>query len=142
MPRRIPVLLLTAVFCGPLAAQAPQDPRDPAVLQQAFDGAMTCAAVTAVKADEVAQAERWLWENRSFAFGMLAAQFFSQARSEAMTGEQLDDALNKYANALLEMAPADRAGFETSCGSKYPGMDDLCKQNRCIHEGPPADAAG
>lgn len=133
MQRLTGVALLAAAL--PLAAE--QTAADPDALKRAFDGAMTCSAVAAVGADTVPQAERWRWDNRSFAFGMLAARFWNDATGEPMTGEQLNDALNRYAEALLEMPADQRAGFEIGCEAKYPDVDKLCESNPCIHAGPP-----
>ncbi len=118
-----------------------QDAAQPDLLQQAFDGAMTCSAVAALGAEEVADAERWRWDNRSFAFGMLAARFWNDATGEPMSAEQLDQTLNRYAQALIGMEPDQRAMFENGCAGKYADVDKLCEENPCLHSGPPAPAA-
>lgn len=139
-----PILRLTIALLigGASSGTFAQQPDRGDLLRQAFDGAMTCSAVAAIKADEVAPDERWRWENRSFAFGMLATQFWTEARGQAMPAEELTKALNTYASALLEMVPLSRAGFEANCESRYADMDTVCESNPCPHKPPPAgDAA-
>ena len=111
----------------------------PVALQQAFDGAMTCSALSALKAQETGKDESWLWGNRAFAFGMLAAQFYSNQTSKPVANEQMDEFLTTYANALAAMPAAQREPFETGCRRKYAAMDHMCESNPCPHK-PPANA--
>lgn len=113
------------------------DLNNPDMLKQAFDGAMTCAAVTAIIATETPNGERWRWDNRSFAFGMLAARFWQNATQEQMTMKLLDQALNQYAGRIADMEAPQREGYETSCSAKYADVDKLCEINECLHKGPP-----
>lgn len=110
------------------------------MLRQAFDGAMTCSAVAAITADKAGPDVRWKWENRSFAFGMLAARFWHEASGEPITAEAMDKVLNQYAGTMLEMVPHAYIEFETSCAGKLADIDQLCEVNTCVHDGPP-DAA-
>ncbi len=136
-------LLLAALVIahGPLYAEQPAavPPTDAnkALLQQAFDGAMTCSAITAINADNAGPEQRWRWENRSFAFGMLAARFWNDATGQPMTAEVLDAALNDYAGKIVAMTPDALAPYDTSCAGKYADMDKLCESNPCLHSGPP-----
>lgn len=105
-------------------------------LQQAFDGAMTCSALSALisktaKADEV-----WRWKNRSFAFGMLAANFYLSATQNKLSGEDMDNALTSYANSLQGMSPTEREPFDTGCARKYAQIDKLCEVNNCPNAAP------
>ena len=112
-------------------AQA-QDP-DRAALAQAFDGAMTCAALTALKADRAESVKAWQWGNRSFAFGMLAVRFYTEARQEPLTNEELNEALNGYVDAFEAMPAQQQAQFEKGCAGKYAVVDELCVENACPH---------
>ena len=130
--------LFVALLTMMSAPQAQQATPDKDTLRQAFDGAMTCSALAAITADKVAANERWLWENRSFAFGKLAAQIWQQATDEPPTGEKMNEALNRYASTLIELPPEKVGAYETSCKGKHPNMDKLCEVHSCIHDGPPA----
>lgn len=130
--------LLVALLAMMSAPQAQEATPDKDTLRQAFDGAMTCSALAAITADKVAANERWLWENRSFAFGKLAAQFWQQATDEPPTGEKMNEALNRYAGTLIELPPEKVEPYETSCNGKHADIDKLCEVNSCVHDGPPA----
>ena len=136
MPRILTTL--TLLVATPLAAQEVPDAR--AQLEQAFDGAMTCAAITAIQAEAEPPETRWQWDNRSFAFGKLAARFWNDATENPMSAKDLDNALNKYAGHIVTMAEADLLPFRDACASKYEDMDKLCQANGCLHAGPPEDA--
>ncbi|MGR8920846.1 MAG: hypothetical protein ACU85V_14620 [Gammaproteobacteria bacterium] len=136
--QRIPMTLFL-VLSAPLAAAEAPDARQQ--LRQAFDGAMTCAAITAIEAEKLPPETRWEWDNRSFAFGMLAARFWNDATDNPMSAQDLDNALNKYAGHIVTMTEADLLPFRDSCAQKYADMDKLCKENGCLHAGPPAAPA-
>ena len=134
------VLLALLVVVGYATAQetAPTE-ADPNMLKQALDGAMTCSALTAIKASQLPVSEAWQWENRSFAFGMLAARFWYSLFDNPMTSEQLDEMLNKYADRIDELSPDTIAPFEIGCRAKYEDIDALCEQNTCPNAGPPRE---
>jgi len=114
--------LLLVALCGAMAAPLAQEPpADKDTLRQAFDGAMT-------------------WENRSYAFGKLAAQFWQQATDTPPTGEKMNEALNRYAGSLLGMEAEKVAEYDTACRERHADIDKLCEANTCIHAGPPATA--
>ena len=120
----------------PPAANGQSVPPSKEALQQAFDGAMTCSALAAIiskttKADEV-----WRWKNRSFAFGMLAKNFYHSATQNDLSGEDMDNALTSYANSLQSMAAKDREPFDTGCARKYAQIDKLCEVNHCPNSAP------
>lgn len=132
------------------AAKLALPPAGPAVapttaaLQQAFDGAMTCSALSAIKARDVGAEDHWRWGNRAFAFGMLAARFYTDQIKKPVTNEEMDNFLTTYANALGAMPPAQREPFETGCARKYTMTDRMCETNPCPHKAPapaPAKAA-
>lgn len=127
---------------APVAPESAADGPDKAMLEKAFDGAMTCSALAAMRAHEVDEGERWRWENRSFAFGMLAARFWGTATDQAMSMESLDKALNKYAGQLTDMNPEEVEPFRTSCAGKFADIDELCNANPCPHNGPPGETSG
>lgn len=161
-PRACLVLaLIAACLCLPVAAESPAaapatppageataegaDPAAPPAnreaLEQAFDGAMTCAALTAIKANQAAPAEAWEWGNRSFAFAMLAVRFYTDATQKPLPHEEINNMLTEYANALIAMPEPKRQPFEEGCGRKYADMDRLCAANACPHKAPEAGAA-
>ncbi len=123
-------MVLCALAC-PNRAFAQQ--ADPTAMAQAFDGALTCAALTANKTDDAADAQAWQWVDRSFAFGMLAAKFYVDARREALSNEDLKAMRAQYATALREMTPEQREPFEQGCAEKYADVDALCAHNGCVH---------
>ena len=125
------------------AGDAPSVPPEREAFEQAFDGAMTCSALTAVKAHqatEAKEAEAWRWGYRSFAFGMLAVRFYTDATKQQLTNEDADNMLTEYANSLVSMTPEQREPFEVGCARKYAEIDKLCEINKCPHT-PAADAA-
>lgn len=148
---RVLALLLALSAGGVFAAEPPQSPADGAAvseapgvaptkdaLKQGFDGAMTCSAVCALAAQGASRDTAWLWQNRSFAFGMLAAQFYSQATNGEVSREDLDSMLTEYANALQSMSPQARKPFDDGCARKYGAVDQLCKENGCPNSAPAA----
>ena len=149
MHRALPLLLVflasdaaagDAPATPPPPATASGEPRD--LLKQAFDGAMTCSALTALKADQAFGDEQQQWANRSFAFGMLAVRFYTDLTAEPLSNDALNEALNQYADALILMSPEERAPFETGCANKYADMDRLGEENACVFPvAPPADDA-
>ena len=110
-------------------------------LVQAFDGAMTCSAVAAVKAEEPHTEDKQLWANRAFAFGMMATRFFVDAKGEGLSHEQLNNYLNDYAHALLNLPAMEQAGFEEGCAQRYAEMDKFCEANPCAFA-PPSEESG
>lgn len=129
------VLLLTTL---PLAAQE-KAPDQRAMLKQAFDGAMTCSALTAIKADQALGDAQRTWANRSFAFGMLAVRFYTDLTQKSLSNADMNDALNEYAHSIAAMTPEELEPFESGCAGKYPDMDKLCEENDCVY---PTDKAG
>lgn len=111
-------------------------------LKQAFDGAMTCSALTALEADQAIGDMQQTWANRSFAFGMLAIRFYADLTGEPLRNEDMNEALNQYVDALVAMSDAQIAPFREGCAAKYAGVDALCEQNDCVFPrragGPPA----
>lgn len=120
---------------APAAEGAPATAAPPGfdrkALEEAFDGAMTCSALTAIKAHEAKEDEAWRWGNRSFAFGMLAVRFYTEATQQPLPREEIDKILTEYANALMAMKAEQRQPFEEGCGRKYADMDRLCEANKC-----------
>lgn len=114
-----------------------------AQFKQAFDGAMTCAALTAIKSDAALGDEQQRWANRSFAFGMFAAQIYFQITHKPLSGEELGDAVNQYADALSVKVEEELEPFEKGCAGKYEFADALCRDNQCPFPDvvPPAPAA-
>lgn len=112
-------------------------------LQQAFDGAMTCSALSALISQTTKADEVWRWKNRSFAFGMLAANFYVNATEDKLSNEDMDNMLTQYANSLQGMTLEDREPFDTGCARKYAQIDKLCDVNDCPNSAPstPAYAA-
>jgi hypothetical protein len=108
-------------------------------LEQAFDGAMTCSALTAIIAQSAAPAEAWRWQNRSLAFGLLARNFYANANQAELSSEEMDNKLTSYANSLQTMPAKEREPFDTGCARKYTQMDKFCEQLRCPNA-PPAAA--
>lgn len=109
-------------------------------LQQAVDGTMTCSALSAIISRSVAADQAWLWKNRSFAFGMLAANFYVNATKEKLSNEELDNMLTQYANSLQGMTAKEREPFDTGCARRYAQIDKLCEQNHCPNTAPGAVA--
>lgn len=105
-------------------------------LQQAFDGAMTCSALSALNGQQAGKDEVWRWKNRSFAFGMLAAHFYVDATKDKLSNEDMDNMLTEYANSLSAMKPKDREPFDTGCARKYAQVDKLCEVNSCPNAAP------
>lgn len=105
-------------------------------LEQAFDGAMTCSALTAVIAQSAAPAETWRWQNRSLAFGLLARNFYFNANKEQLTSEEMDNKLTFYANALQTMPAKERETFDLGCSRKYTQMDKFCEELHCPNKPP------
>lgn len=140
MKRLLPVLIALLPLCtiaedmAPPTepAAAPITPEQETLLKQAFDGAMTCSALTALKGDQVMGEAQQQWVNRSFAFGMLAVRFYTDLKSEPLSNDELNNALNQYADALTAMSEEELAPFETGCGNKYADMDRLCEENDCV----------
>lgn len=122
-------VLLAWLGAPPAHAQAP----DAQAFAQAFDGAMTCAALTALHAEAASDDSAWRWVNRSFAFGMIAVKFYIDARREALSNDDLKAMREKYAVALRDLTPEQRVPFEENCAAKYADMDALCEQNGCVH---------
>jgi hypothetical protein len=157
--KHIVALILGFVACGALAGEtaapalAPAAPpaatsatqQDPVptrqALQQAVDGSMTCSALSAIIAGSVGADQAWLWKNRSFAFGMLAANFYFNATKEKLSDDELDNMLTQYANSLQGMAPKEREPFDTGCARRYTQMDKLCEQNHCPNAPPAASTS-
>lgn len=143
MSRYLP-LLLSLVLALPCVAEddaaAPAAPANEQreLLKQAFDGAMTCSALTAIKADQATGTDQQSWANRSFAFGMLAVRFYTDITAAPLSNDELNEALNQYADALLAMSPEQTAPFETGCANKYADMDRLCAENECVFPAVPA----
>jgi len=139
MKRLFPVLIaLLPLFAvaedtaSPTAPAAAPEPDQRTVLKQAFDGAMTCSALTAIKGDQIGGEAQQQWVNRSFAFGMLAVRFYTDLTSEPLSNDELNNALNQYADALTAMSEEELAPFEAGCGNKYADMDRLCDENDCV----------
>ena len=105
-------------------------------LQQAFDGAMTCSALSALISQTAKADEVWRWKNRSFAFGMLAANFYVNATQDKLSNEDMDNMLTQYANSLQGMASKDREPFDIGCAKKYAQIDKLCEVNQCPNSAP------
>lgn len=127
---------------APAAGEAVKQEFDKAQYEQAFDGAMTCSALTAVVAQKAPPAEAWRWGNRSFAFGMLAVRFYTEANKEPLKNEELDGILTQYANALNSMPDAERKQFDEGCARKYADIDKLCEMNDCPRKPPGAAKPG
>jgi len=126
----------TAVATEPAApdapiADAPALESNRAALEEAFDGAMTCSALTALRAQSAPAGEAAQWNNRSFAFGMLAARFYTEARQQPITHEEMNNILTEYANTLATMPVAQREPFELGCARKFADADKLCELNQC-----------
>ncbi len=145
------VVLLLCVLAGSAWAAEPPAPANQATptadanhavaptkeaLEQAFDGAMTCSALTAIIAQTAAPAEAWRWQNRSLAFGVLARNFYANANHEELSSEDMDNKLTSYANSLQTMPPKERETFDTGCARKYTQMDKFCEQLRCPNVAP------
>lgn len=122
----------------PAGEHGQSQPPSKEALQQAFDGAMTCSALSALIAKTAKPDEAWRWKNRSFAFGMLAANFYVNATQNKLSNEDMDNALTSYANSLQGMAPAEREPFDTGCARKYAQIDKLCEVNECPNAAPGA----
>lgn len=152
--KHIAVLFLCILAFGvraaePAASSSPAPPAaetSPAVaptkeaLEQAFDGAMTCSALTAIIAQSAIPSEAWRWRNRSLAFGLLARNFYSNANQEELTSEDMDNKLTSYANSLQTMPAKEREPFDIGCARKYTQMDKFCEELRCPHAAPDAPA--
>jgi hypothetical protein len=143
--RSLTLWLASVLLTAPcVTAETPEQPeRQPyeqvpnmLELARAFDGAMTCAALTYIKADDINDENAWRWANRSFAFGMLAAKFFTDAQHGAVSADDLNGMRAEYTAAFTAMTPAERAPFEESCAGKYADMDRLCEENTCVHTPP------
>jgi hypothetical protein len=137
---RIALLLaLPLLHClHAVAQEATPDQRTQ--LKQAFDGAMTCSALTAMEADQALGDMQQTWANRSFAFGMLAVRFYTDLTGEPLRNEDMNDALNQYADALLAMSEAQITPFREGCAAKYASVDRLCEENDCVFPRQPGDA--
>jgi hypothetical protein len=116
---------------GAPIADAPAVEPNRAAFEEAFDGAMTCSALTALRAQSAPAGEAAQWNNRSFAFGMLAARFYTEARQQPITHEQMNNILTEYANTLASMPVDQREPFELGCARKYADADKLCELNQC-----------
>ena len=136
-----PPATVAPVEASPKSAAGPEVAPTQVALQEAFDGAMTCSALAALKAQDAGPDQRWQWGNRSFAFGMVAARFHSDLTKRPASNEELDDLLSTYANSLAGMPAAKREPFETGCARKYALMDQLCEVNPCPHKPPSAPPA-
>lgn len=126
------LLAFTCALAGAFAnaaEPAPDAQRLP--LKQAFDGAMTCAALAAIKSDAALGDEQKIWGNRSFAFGMFAAQVYYNLTQKPLSGEELGQAVNQYADGLAVMVEEELEPFEQGCSAKYEFADELCRQNAC-----------
>ena len=132
-------IFLFLIVSGAIAQEQAPQIADRATLEQAFDGAMTCSALTAIRASRSPASEAWLWENRSFAFGMLGARFWYSATENALPAAELDKMLNKYADRIDQMPPEQIEPFELGCEAKYADIDKLCEENSCPNTGPPAE---
>ena len=115
----------------PLVAQE-AEPDARTLLKRAFDGAMTCSALTAMEADQALGDMQQTWANRSFAFGMLAVRFYTDLSGGAMSNDEMNEALNQYADALTSMSAEQIAPFREGCEAKYANVDELCEQNDCV----------
>lgn len=137
-----PAAPAAAPSTAPAASTAPDtkhgqsEPPSKEALQQAFDGAMTCSALTAMIAQSAKPDEAWRWKNRSFAFGAVAANFYVNFTQAKLSPEDMDNALTSYANALQGMPAAEREPFDTGCARKYAQIDKLCEVNECPHAAP------
>lgn len=109
-------------------------------LQQAFDGAMTCSALTAIIAQSAGPDQTWRWHNRSFAFGLLAARYYGNATKQNLSPQDLDNKLTQYANSLQAMSPTERQPWDTGCPRRYAAMDKLCEAIHCPNAAPGAPA--
>ena len=109
-------------------------------LLQAFDGTMTCSALSAIIAQSAAPNEAWRWHNRSFAFAILARNFYLNAHSEKLSDDDLDNKLTQYANSMQAMPPKEREPFDTGCARRYAQIDKLCEENHCPNAAPSAPA--
>ena len=121
---------------APAGEHGQSQPPSKEALQQAFDGAMTCSALSALIAKTAKPDEVWRWKNRSFAFGMLAANFYVNATQNKLSNEDMDNALTSYANSLQGMSPTEREPFDTGCARKYAQIDKLCEVNQCPNAAP------
>ena len=148
-------VLLLCVFAASVSAAEPTAPASQAApaadanqavaptkeaLEQAFDGAMTCSALTAIIAQSAAPADAWRWQNRSLAFGLLARNFYSNANKAELSSADMDNKLTSYANSLQTMPAKEREPFDTGCARKYAQMDKFCEQLRCPNVAPGAPA--
>lgn len=128
---RIPALAALLFVALPLAAQE-AEPDARTMLKRAFDGAMTCSALTAMEADRALGDMQQTWANRSFAFGMLAVRFYTDLSGGGMSNDEMNEALNQYADALTAMSEEQIAPFREGCEAKYANVDELCEQNDCV----------
>ena len=124
----------------PAAATTPAVAPTKEALEQAFDGAMTCSALTAIIAQTAIPSEAWRWRNRSLAFGLLARNFYANANQEALTSEDMDNKLTSYANSLQTMPAKEREPFDIGCARKYTQMDKFCEELYCPNAPPDAPA--
>jgi hypothetical protein len=121
----LPLCLLTV---NPVRAEADREQ-----LKQAFDGAMTCAAIAQLWAEQKPRPEKQQWENRSYAFSMFALQYYTQATGKPVTMKELGGMLTEYFNAMLSWSMLDMEPYETGCREKYGLMDQMCAANGCLH---------
>ncbi|MEQ8660305.1 MAG: hypothetical protein RLW62_05775 [Gammaproteobacteria bacterium] len=128
------------LLAAPLLTAQEATPEMRTQLKQAFDGAMTCSALTAMEADKALGDMQQTWANRSFAFGMLAVRFYTDLSGEPLRNEDMNTALNEYADALLAMSEEQLAPFRSGCAEKYPRVDALCEENDCVFPRKPAAA--
>jgi len=128
---RIPAFAALLFVALPLVAAEPE-PDARTMLKRAFDGAMTCSALTAMEADRALGDMQQTWANRSFAFGMLAVRFYTDLSGGGMSNEEMNEALNQYADALMSMNEEQVAPFRQGCEAKYANVDELCEQNDCV----------
>ncbi|MGE0484465.1 MAG: hypothetical protein AB7Q81_10025 [Gammaproteobacteria bacterium] len=128
---RLPSVITCVLVSTMAVAEEPASEQQRLQLKQAFDGAMTCSALAAIKSEAALGDEQKTWGNRSFAFGMFAAQVYSNLTGKPLSGEELGQAVNQYADGLAVMVEEELEPFEKGCAAKYEFADELCRQNEC-----------
>jgi hypothetical protein len=128
---RFLAVLTCALVTTMAAAEEPAADPQRQQLKQALDGVLRCTALTAIKSEAALGDEQKTWGNRSFAFGMLAVQFYYNLTEKPLSGEELGQAVNQYADALAVMVEEELKPLEKGCGSKYEFADEFCRQNEC-----------
>jgi hypothetical protein len=131
-------VVLGVVWSAAVSAQQPNAQQ----YLEAFDGALTCSALSYLNTKGMSEDEAWMWANRSFAFGMLAVKFYIDATGDGIPAEKIREMRDQYVKVLEGLSTEKITPFVQVCAQKFAEVDALCREQACLHLPPAAETPG